>query len=101
MLNRIVAFIGVFLLVGVILACCVISYQSKRIDALLDAKNSLESNNQLLINKLKKEHNDKLELDKRAKAIEEAIRKDTSGFNWNYDLSGNSVLVAFKRLHAH
>ena len=59
----------------------------------------LESNNNLLIKKLEKEHNDKLEVSRRAEEIEKAIKSDTSGFNWDYDLFTNPVLVTFKRLH--
>ena len=99
MLNRIVLFIACFF--GVLAVVCIfwINIQGKRIDSLKSAKTMLESNNNLLIKKLEKEHNDKLEVSRRAEEIEKAIKADKSGFDWNYDLSANPVLVTFKRLH--
>lgn len=98
-MNRIVLFIACFfaILAGALIFW--IRLQSNRIDTLQAAKTTLEANNNLLINRLEKEHNDKLELSKRTAEIEEAIKKDTSGFDWNYNLSDNSVLVTFKRMH--
>lgn len=101
MVAKIKLILAVFLLVGVLVLLFWINVQSKQIKTLRDAKNTLEANNNLLINRLEKEHNDKLEVDRRAKEIEKAIKKDTSGFNWHYDLSTNPVLVTFKQLHSH
>lgn len=99
MLNKILLFIACFF--GVLAVVCIfwINIQGKRIDSLKSAKTMLESNNNLLIKKLEKEHNDKLEVSRRATEIEKAIKADKSGFNWNYNLESNPVLVTFKRLH--
>lgn len=99
MLNKILLFLACFL--GVLAVVCIfwINIQGKRIDSLKSAKTMLESNNNLLIKKLEKEHNDKLEVSRRAEEIEKAIKKDTSGFDWDYNLANSPVLVTFKRLH--
>lgn len=99
MLNKILLFLACFF--GVLAVVCIfwINIQGKRIDSLKSAKTMLESNNNLLIKKLEKEHNDKLEVSRRAAEIEKAIKADKSGFDWNYDLSANPVLATFKQLH--
>ena len=100
MLNKILIFLACFF---AILAVCLffwVNIQGKRIDSLKSAKTMLESNNNLLINRLEREHNDKMEVDRRAKAIAEAVKKSTGDFDWYYNLSNNSVLITFKRLHS-
>ena len=99
MLNKILTILACFFCVIAIILGFWCNLQSGRIDSLKSAKTMLESNNNLLIKKLEKEHNDKLEVSRRAEEIEKAIKADTSGFNWDYDLSGNSVLATFKQLH--
>ena len=99
MLNKILTILACFLGVVVAILLLWVYLQGQRIDSLKTAKNTLEANNNILINRLEKEHNDKLEVDRRAKEIEKAIKADTSGFNCHYDLSNNPVLVTFKQLH--
>lgn len=99
MLNKILVFLACFFGATAIILGFWCNLQSGRIDSLKSAKTMLESNNNLLIKKLEKEHNDKVEIGRRAEEIEKAIKADKSGFDWNYDLSANPVLVTFKRLH--
>lgn len=99
MMNKILLFLACFFGITAVILVFWCNLQSGRIDSLKSAKTMLESNNNLLIKKLEKEHNDKLEVGRRAEEIEKAIKKDTSGFNWNYDLSANPVLATFKQLH--
>ena len=77
----------------------VVSYQSHKIDTLKTAKNVLEANNQVLLNRLEKEHNDKLEISKKNEQLKAIIDADKSGFDWHYPLGNNPVLLEFKRLH--
>lgn len=86
------AVIGVLIFWGVL--------QSNEIKSLREAKNTLEANNNLLVGRIRKEHADKLELSKRQKELEDAINSDTSGFDWDYNLTTNRVLLDFKRMHA-
>lgn len=99
MLNRIVLFIACFfaILSGVLLG--VYKYQSKRIDTLQEAKITLQANNNLLINRLEKEHNDKVEVSRTNELLRKQIKADKTGFDWHYNLESNPVLLEFKRLH--
>lgn len=99
MMNKILLFLACFFGVTAIILGFWCNLQSGKIDSLETSNTSLRANNNLLINRLEKEHNDKLEVSRRAEEIEKAIKKDTSGFNWNYDLSANPVLATFKQLH--
>lgn len=76
-----------------------VSYQSKRINALQAAKITLQANNNLLINRLEKEHNDKVEVSRTNEQLRKQIEADKSGFDWHYNLESNPVLLEFKRLH--
>lgn len=98
-MNKILLYVACFfaILAGVLIFW--VRLQSNRIDTLQAAKTTLESNNNLLIKKLEKEHNDKLEVSRRAEEIEKAIKADKSGFDWHYNLESNPVLLEFKRLH--
>lgn len=99
MLNKILLFLACFFGCTTMIISFLYNLQSGRIDSLETSNTHLQAINNLLIKKLEKEHNDKLEVSRRAEEIEKAIKKDTSGFDWNYDLSANPVLVTFKRLH--
>ena len=99
MLNKILLFLACFFGCTTMVIGFLYNLQSGRIDSLETSNTSLRANNNLLIKKLEKEHNDKLEVSRRAEEIEKAIKKDTSGFNWDYDLSANPVLATFKQLH--
>jgi len=77
-----------------------VSYQSKRINALQEAKITLQANNNLLINRLEKEHNDKVEVSRTNELLRKQIKADKTGFDWHFDLSANPVLLEFKRMHS-
>lgn len=99
MLNKILLFLACFF--GVLALVCIfwINIQGKRIDTLKTAKTMLESNNNLLIKKLEKEHNDKVEVSRTNELLRKQIKADKSGFDWHYNLESNPVLLEFKRLH--
>ena len=73
--------------------------QNQKIDSLERAKNTLEANNNLLLNRLEREHNDKLEVSRKNEELKAKINNDKSGFDWHYNLNSNPVLLEFKRLH--
>ena len=77
----------------------VVSYQSHKIDTLKTAKNVLEANNQVLLNRLEKEHNDKLEISKKNKQLKATIDNYKGDFDWRANISSDPVLLEFKRLH--
>ena len=99
-MNKILLILACFfaILSGVLLG--VYKYQSKRIDTLQEAKITLQANNNLLINRLEKEHNDKVEVSRTNELLRKQIKADKTGFDWNYDLTSNPVLLEFKRMHS-
>lgn len=62
-----------------------IEKQSGKIDQLTKDKESLTLN-------LEKRNNDVVALSKRNKELEASSKKDTSGFDWSFDLSNNPVV---------
>jgi predicted transcriptional regulator len=92
MLNRIVLFLACFfaILSGVLLG--VNKYQSKRIDTLETARTSLEANNQLLISKMKRAYDDKVELGRKNQELE-SLAKRSVGFDWNRDISSDELVL--------
>lgn len=74
------------------------TYQSKRIKSLETAKTSLEANNQLLISKMKRAYDDKVELGRKIDKLQ-ALAKTDSDFDWSRDIS-NSLVVGWLRENA-
>lgn len=99
MLNKILLFLACFLGVTVIILGFLYNLQSGRIDSLETSNTSLQANNNFLIKKLEKEHNDKLEVSRTNELLRKQIKADKSGFDWHYNLESNPVLLEFKRLH--
>jgi len=80
-----------FFALGVACLLFVVSLQSKRIEALQSAKNTLQANNQLLIDKMKRAYNDKMELSRKTKELEVLAKRDVS-FDWNADISRSDIV---------
>lgn len=99
-MNKILLYVACFfaILAGVLIFW--VRLQSNRIDTLQAAKTTLEANNNLLINRLEKEHNDKVEVSRTNELLRKQIKADKTGFDWNYDLTSNPVLLEFKRMHS-
>lgn len=79
----------------VVILLGIITYQSNRIDTLKTAKNGLEANNQLLINKMKRAYDDKMEISRKIEQLE-SMAKNDANFDWSFDIS-NSDVVKFLR----
>ncbi len=92
MLNRIILFFACFF--GVLAVVCIfwINIQGKRIDSLKSAKTMLESNNNFLIKKIEREHNDKVELSRKQKELEN-LAKRSVGFDWDRDISSDELVL--------
>lgn len=73
----------------------IISFQAKRIDALRTAKTNLEANNQLLISKMQRAYDDKMEISRKIEQLE-SMAKNDANFDWSFDIS-NSDVVKFLR----
>lgn len=91
MLNRIVLFIACFLAILAVLLFGWSTYQSKRIKSLETAKTSLEANNQLLISKMKRAYDDKVELGRKVEELKKVAKTDTD-FDWSADISNTFVV---------
>lgn len=91
--------LALFFAVVVALGVFVINLQRNEINSLRAEKSVLIGNNNLLINKLRKTYNDNEKLAASNRKLQQAIKTDKSGFDWHYDLTSNSVLLEFKRMH--
>lgn len=92
MVARIKLILAVFLLVGVLVLLFWVNMQSKQIKTLRDAKNTLEMNNNVLISRLEREHNDKVELGRKNQELEN-LAKHSVSFDWNRDISGDELVL--------
>ena len=96
---KITTIIYIIFAVVAALGLFIIDLQHKEIASLRGDNSALVGNNNLLIGKLRSSYNDQVELAKSNELLKKAIKADKSGFDWNYDLSANPVLIEFKRMH--
>lgn len=73
--------------------------RGREIAALQGEKSALLGKTSFLEAEIEKRNEKALDTDKLKKENNKQIDKDKTGFNWNYDLSVNPVLLNFKRLH--
>lgn len=87
-MNKILLYVACFfaILSGILLG--VYKYQSKRIDTLETAKTTLQANNQLLISKMKRAYDDKVEISRKFEELEN-LAKHSVNFDWNTDISSD------------
>lgn len=98
-MNKILLILSGILLFAAVILFEMYNYQTKKVDALQEQKNTLLSNNGLLSSKLEREHNDKIELSEKVEKLEELAKIDTS-FNWSADIS-NTLIVKQLRENAN
>lgn len=89
---KIVSAIAVFLAV-----CCGIfifryNYAQNQISALQTQINAVKGNNVFLQEEISRRNRNAVELGNKIKELEEAVKNDTSGFNWNVDISDSLVV---------
>lgn len=58
-----------------------------------------KANNELLLDKIKKEHEINERLSDENKSLEKKIAEDKSGFDWHYNVESTPPVVELKRLH--
>lgn len=73
--------------------------RGREIAALQGEKSALLGKTSFLEAEIAKRDEKALRADKLKQENNKQIDKDKTGFNWNYDLSDNPVLLNFKRLH--
>ena len=73
--------------------------RGREIAALQGEKSALLGKTSFLEAEIAKRDEKALDADKLKRENDKQIDKDKTGFNWNYDLSDNPVLLNFKRMH--
>ena len=99
-MNNIVKIIGAFLLSALVFYYIRYNLAQNKIYALENEKNTLKTENarlrqegESLSLELNRRNENVKKLEQRAAELQAAVKTDTSGFNWNYDIYGNAVIV--------
>lgn len=92
MFTRIKLVLAVFLaiLVGVLIFWNILVRAENK--SLKTAKTVLESNNQLLISKMKRAYDDKVEYSRKAQELED-LAKRAVNFDWHRDISNDELIL--------
>lgn len=92
MLNRISLFLACFfaILAGVLIFMYKI--QGWELTNVRADNTTLQNNNNLLITRLEREHNDKVELGRKNQELE-SLAKHSVGFDWNRDISNDELVL--------
>ena len=92
----------ILILLALLVACCFFMYmQRNEIKSVRNDNAVLYGNNNILVERLRRSNDDKMELSRTNELLKNKVKDDKSGFDWHYDLSSNPVLLEFKRLHAN
>lgn len=92
MLNKLITIVACFfaILAGVLIFMYKI--QGLELTNVRADNTTLHSNNNLLITRLEREHNDALEISRKNRELED-LAKRAVGFDWNRDISGDGVVL--------
>ena len=75
-------------------------WQKRRADDMEKQKDLYKQNNHVLITRIKKVYNDKVETDRANEELRQAIREDkNSSFNWSENISSTLPILSLKRMH--
>ena len=88
MLNKILLFLACFFGVTVIILGFLYNLQSGRIDSLETSNMGLQTNNNFLIKKIEREHNDKVEISRKYEELENLAKRSVN-FDWSADISND------------
>ncbi|MBQ8677431.1 MAG: hypothetical protein IJ529_03045 [Alphaproteobacteria bacterium] len=72
------------------------SLLSQRLEELKNQNSALIANNNILLNRLTRSYNDKIELEKQNRDLEELARTDAA-FDWNADISNSDVVIRLRQ----
>lgn len=92
MLNKILLILVAFFGLVAIVFGFWIWLQGQRIDSLKTAKNVLQANNNLLITRLEREHNDAMEISRKNQELENLAKRAVS-FDWYRDISSDELIL--------
>jgi hypothetical protein len=92
MLNKILLFLACFFGCTTMIIGFLYNLQSGRIDSLETSNMGLQTNNNFLIKKIEREHNDKVEISRKNQELEN-LAKRSVGFDWNRDISSDELVL--------
>lgn len=88
MINKILLFVACFFGVTAVILGFLYNLQSGRIDSLETSNIGLQTNNNFLIKKIEREHNDKVEISRKYEELENLAKRSVN-FDWNTDISSD------------
>ena len=98
-MTKLLSYLAAFLLLVVYILSTLYIERGNKITVLETQKNALMGKTSFLEAEIEKRNEKALDTDKLKKENNKQIDKDKTGFNWDYDLCDNPVLLNFKRLH--
>jgi uncharacterized protein YlxW (UPF0749 family) len=98
-LSRTIAILTLFLGATSVFLFFMLRLSLQEIKSLESEKTTLQANNNILLNEVKKRNEQAEELARTKVELQKAIESDTSGFNWGVDISGSTPVLTIKRLH--
>ena len=88
MMNKILLFLACFFGCTAAILGFLYNLQSGRIDSLETSNMGLQTNNNFLIKKIEREHNDKVEISRKYEELENLAKRSVN-FDWNTDISSD------------
>lgn len=85
------------LLIALLTAITIAIYRGNVIKTQKERIENLSANVEILINRSKKDYEQKIELAKRNEELEQEAKKDTSCFTWNTDISNSPVIQRLRQ----
>lgn len=98
-MTKFLSYLFVFLSVVIFILFNLYTERGNEIEALETKLNAYKGKSTFLEGEIARRNEKALAADKLKQENNKQIDKDKTGFNWNYDLSANPVLLNFKRLH--
>ena len=90
MLNKILLFVACFFAILAGILIFMYKIQGWELTNVRADNTTLQSNNNLLITRLEREHNDKLEISRKQKELED-LAKHSVDFDWDRDISSDVI----------
>lgn len=97
MKNKIVLITFCIMLIALCITVTIAINRGNTIETQKERIDNLSANVEILINRSKKDHDDKVELAKRNEELEQESQKDTSCFTWNTDISDSPVVQRLRQ----
>ena len=92
MLNKLITIVACFFAILAGILIFLYKVQGWELTNVRADNTALRSNNNLLITRLEREHNDALEISRKNKELED-LAKRAVDFDWNRDISGDGVVL--------